>query len=511
MVAKTYTGTVQGVEGLLVRVEADVRSGLRAFKMVGLPDTAVREAKERVHSALENSGFSFPTTKVTINLAPAAVKKQGSAFDLAVAVGIATAMNEASERSLEDSVLLGELALDGSLRGVRGVLPVVAEARRRRKRRVVVPRANAAEAALVRGVTVLAADSLREVIDLLGTPEAEPFRPPPRRRDDPAGALDLSDVKGQRTAKRALEIAAAGGHNVLLVGPPGAGKSLLASRLPSLLPRLTTDEALEVTKIYSVAGLLDGTGLVERAPFRAPHHTISTAAMIGGGSSGAALPGEASLAHRGVLFLDELAEFPRAALETLRQPLEEGRVRIRRVDRMAAFPARFVLVGATNPCPCGGRGAESRACECTPAMVRRYQAKLSGPLLDRIDLRVPVRALGSEELMMAPARESSLEVRSRVERARRAQRRRLRRRGAPWNGAMAPRELDRYCGLGPDAQEILRRAVDRLSLSARAFDRIRKVARTIADLDGCHDIVTRHVEEAILYRGGLGHGGGAGF
>jgi magnesium chelatase family protein len=497
MLARAYTGSIQGVDGLLVRVEVDLSPGISSFRTVGLPDTAVREAELRVRSALTNSGFTFPDGRVTINLAPADVRKHGTSYDLAVALGVIAAMGEASGERLSNVLFLGELALDGSLRPVRGVLPVVLEAARRGVARVVVPEANAKEAALVREIPVFSARSLRESLDLVEGDWTHPLplsRPPASKDSELA---DLSEVRGQRLGKRGLEIAAAGGHNLLLVGPPGAGKSLLATRLPSILPSLGFLEALEVTKIYSVAGLLDTGDLMIRPPLRAPHHTISTAAMVGGGSRN--LPGEVSLAHRGVLFLDELPEFQRPALEALRQPIEEGRVRIRRVGSIASVPARFALVAAMNPCPCGYRGASSRPCECTPGIVQRYRARISGPLLDRIDLRVAVRSLPSSAMLGPEAGESSAAVRARVVLARRAQEKRLRR--GRLNAAMTPKEVARHCQIGSAGRAILERAMDALGLSARGFHRVLKVARTIADLAGAASIEPAHLEEAIQFRG----------
>jgi magnesium chelatase family protein len=498
VLAKTYTGSIQGVDGLLVRVEVDLTRGITSFRTVGLPDTSVREAEVRVRSAMTNSGFTFPQCRITVNLAPADVRKQGSAYDLAVALGVVAAMREAPAERLATTLFLGELALDGTVRPVRGVLPIVAEASRRGLARVVVPEANGPEAALVREISAYSVQSLRAAVDLL---DQEWKAPLPVSRPNGARArdvLDLSDVKGQRLAKRALEIAAAGGHNLLLVGPPGAGKSLLAMRVPSLLPALEFEEALEVTKIHSVAGLLEEGGLVSRPPFRAPHHTISAAAMVGGGSRN--LPGEVSLAHHGVLFLDELPEFPRPALEALRQPLEDGRVRIRRVGSISCLPARFTLVAAMNPCPCGFLGAEARPCACTPGAIQRYHTRLSGPLLDRIDLKVAVRALRPEEMLGPSSGESSAEARRRIAQARKLQAARFRRGRGKLNASMTPASVARHCELDATGRALLEAAIGRLGLSARGFHRVLKVSRTIADLGGAERIEPVHIQEAIHFR-----------
>jgi magnesium chelatase family protein len=499
MLASLRTATVFGVDACTVHVEVDVSFGFPSFTMVGLPDVSVRESRDRVKSAIRNSGFDFPPHRITVNLAPADMRKAGAAFDLPIALGILAAQGVVRRREIRDVVVCGELSLDGAVQPARGVLPIAAAARREGASGALLPRSNASEAAIVSGLTVLAVSTLAEAVAALNDPGAVAPPPLPPPSADLGESPDLSDVRGQLLARRALEVACAGGHNLLLVGPPGAGKTMMARRVPGILPPMTFEEALEVTSIHSVAGLLPaGSGLVGRRPFRAPHHTISNVALVGGGSI--PRPGEVSLSHHGVLFLDEMLEFNRHVLEVLRQPLEEGSVTVARAARTAVFPARFVLVAAMNPCPCGYAGDPGRECRCTPQQVGNYRSRLSGPLRDRLDLTVEVPALLPDVLGAGSLGESSSAVRERVVAAR--ERQGVRFAGGPirTNAELTPALLAQYCRLDRSGLRVLHLAVERLALSARGYDRVRKVARTIADLEGAADIGSDHIAEALQFR-----------
>ncbi len=501
MLAKVITCAVVGLEGAIVEVEADISPGLPSFTIVGLPDTAVQEAKERVRAAIRNSGYTFPMKRIIVNLAPADLKKAGPAYDLPIAVGILLS-SEQVYADVSQTVLLGELSLDGSLRHTNGILPMVALAHQEGIPTVIVPTADAKEASLIKDAKIIPITSLSQLVSYFrGEIPAPEYKPDESQEYTPPdlSITDLAYIKGQEHVKRALEVAASGGHNVVMIGPPGSGKTLLARSLPSILPPMTDEEVLEVTKIYSVSGLLPSdTPLIRQRPFRSPHYTISNAGLVGGGHW--PRPGEISLSHRGVLFLDELPEFGHSVLEVLRQPLEDKLITISRAQGSVTFPANFMLVGAMNPCPCGYYGDPFRQCTCSPSLVSRYQKRISGPFLDRVDIFVEVPHIDYEKLADDRLGEQSGKVRARVEAARSIQRKRFQGTKLTCNAEMTPTGVREFCRTEESAQSLLKAAMKQLYLSARAFHRILKLARTIADLENSDIIKAHHLAEAIQYR-----------